>query len=429
MKVYIVGAGLAGSEISLQLAERNYEVVLFEQRKEKNTGVFKTPFFAELVCSNSLGSYSKFTGSGLLKRELLIWRSFLLRFAFRHRIPCGKALCVDPLKFAKDITKTIENHPRIKIFRERVKEIPGEPCIIATGPLTDGEWAQTISSLTGKEFLYFYDAVSPIVSADSIDYSRGFWGSRYEEKKDYFNCTMNKEEYSRFYEELVKGETVSLHEHEKAIFFEACLPIEEMARRGKQTPLFGPLKPIGFNKDGKSIEAIVQLRKYNKEGTLFQIVGFQTRLKWSEQKRIFRMIPCLRNAEFVRYGVVHRNTYIKSPEILDKYLRLKKNNNIYFAGQITGVEGYTESISTGLWVSIFLDAIIKGKEPPYPPEITMTGSLLNYITQYRGDDFVPMNANMGILPHVSGKRFERKKKKFIKALSAMIELRKNYERG
>ena len=425
-RVFVVGAGLAGSEVSLHLAEKGYKVILFEQRSKADR-VFKTDYFAELVCSNSFGSYSKYTASGLLKREMLVWGSLLLKIAFRNRVVCGKALCVDPLRFSKDVTRIINEHPNIKVYRKRVEDIPGKPIVIATGPLTDGLWAEKIKALTGEEFLYFYDAVSPIVLADSIDYSKGFWGARYEEKKDYFNCPLTDEEYRKFYNELIKADVVSIEEHEKSIFFEACLPIEEIARRGEDTPLFGPLKPVGFKRLGKDVVAVLQLRKHNKEGTLLQLVGFQTRLKWKEQKRIFKMIPCLRNSEFVRYGVIHRNTYIHSPSILERFLNLKNDNDIFFAGQITGVEGYVESIMTGLWISVFIDFILKGEENiPYPDCLTMTGGLLKYLTE-NNENFIPMNANFGILPSVSikGKRNKRIQK-YERALQSIISLREKY---
>jgi len=396
-KVYVIGGGLAGSEAAWQIAKRGIRVVLFEMRPGVMTPAHKTGYFAELVCSNSLGAEGLDTASGLLKEELRILGSMVLECAYSARVPAGKALAVDREKFAKEITERISSNPYIEIVREEVKELPQEcEVIVATGPLTSQSLAESLRKLLGSDYLYFYDAVSPIVTYESLNMDKIFRGSRYGAGDDYLNCPMTKEEYEAFWEALVKAERHPLHPFEDPKYFEGCLPIEVIASRGKETLLYGPLKPVGLidPRTGKEPYAVVQLRKENLEGTLYNLVGFQTNLKWSEQKRVFRMIPGLENAEFVRYGVMHRNIFINSPVLLDNSLRLKINPRVLFAGQIVGVEGYMESTAMGLVAAL---SVVSGGKISFPPE-TMIGSLLRYITSASPKSFQPMNANFGILP-------------------------------
>ncbi|MBC7331030.1 MAG: methylenetetrahydrofolate--tRNA-(uracil(54)-C(5))-methyltransferase (FADH(2)-oxidizing) TrmFO [Synergistetes bacterium] len=409
-EVYIIGGGLAGSEAAWQLAKRGIKVILFEMRPNVMTPAHKTGYLAELVCSNSLGAEGLDTASGLLKEEMKLLGSMILECAYASRVPAGKALAVDREKFAKLVSQRITSHPLIEVVREEVKEIPGDgEVIVATGPLTSQSLAQKLRELLGSDYLYFYDAVSPIVTYDSLNMDKIFKGSRYGIGEDYLNCPMTKDEYEAFWEELIKAERYPLHPFEDPKYFEGCLPIEVIASRGKETLLYGPLKPVGLidPKTGKMPYAVVQLRKENVEGTLYNLVGFQTNLKWSEQKRVFRMIPGLENAEFVRYGVMHRNIFINSPTLLDRSLRFKKDRRILFAGQIVGVEGYMESTAMGLVaaLSILCDGEID------IPEYTMIGSLLKYITTASPSHFQPMNANFGILPPLDVKERDKKRRK------------------
>ncbi len=414
--INVIGGGLAGVEAAWRIAESGVPVRLFEMRPKKLTPAHKTDKFAELVCSNTLGGKDIVTPRGLLKKEMEMLGSLVIKAAKRSEVPAGGALAVDREKFSEFITERIENHPLIEVIREEVTELPeGEITVVATGPLTSEPFSKHLQNYLGEEELHFYDAISPIVYADTIDYSKCFWGSRYGKGgDDYLNCPMTEEEYERFYNALMEAEKVPLKDFEKACYFEGCMPIEELAERGKQTLLFGPLKPVGLvdPRTGKRPFAVVQLRKENREGTLFNMVGFQTKLKYPEQKRVFRLIPGLENAEFARFGSIHRNTFIKSPKLLLPTLQLKKNPKILFAGQITGVEGYPESAATGIIAGMNAVRLYKGEKPIYPPRETMVGALLNYITTADEKSFQPMNANFGLLPSlerkIKGKREKRK---------------------
>lgn len=424
--INVIGGGLAGVEAAWRIAQGGVSVRLFEMRPKKTTPAHKTDKLAELVCSNTLGGKEETTPRGLLKKEMKLLGSLVMEAAEKSEVPAGGALAVDREKFSEYITQRITSHPLIEVVREEVTEIPeGEITVVATGPLTSDAFSKYLADYLGEKELHFYDAISPIVYADSIDYSKCFWGSRYGKGgDDYLNCPMTKEEYDRFYEALLKAEKVPLKDFEKACYFEGCMPIEELAERGKQTLLFGPLKPVGLidPRTGKMPFAVVQLRKENKEGTLLNLVGFQTKLKYPEQKRVFRLIPGLENAEFARFGSIHRNTFINSPKLLLPTLQLRKNPLVFFAGQITGVEGYPESAATGIIAGINALRVLKGKEPLVPPKETMVGGLINYITSNKDKGFQPMNANFGLLPplkeRIKGK-MERRKRLSQIALSEM----------
>ncbi|WP_456456910.1 FADH(2)-oxidizing methylenetetrahydrofolate--tRNA-(uracil(54)-C(5))-methyltransferase TrmFO [Thermovibrio sp.] len=424
--INVIGGGLAGVEAAYKAANEGNKVFLFEMRPKKGTPAHKSGKLAELVCSNTLGGIEITTPRGLLKKEMEALGSLVVEAAKKTQVPAGGALAVDREKFAQYITEKIEKHPNIEVVREEVKELPKEGItVVATGPLTSDAFSEFLRNYLGEKELYFYDAISPIVYADTIDYSKCFWGSRYGKGgDDYLNCPMTKEEYDRFYEALMKAEKVPLKDFEKACYFEGCMPIEEMAERGKETLLFGPLKPVGLidPRTGKRPYAVVQLRKENRDGTLLNLVGFQTKLKYPEQKRVFRLIPGLEKAEFARYGSIHRNTFINSPKLLLRTLQLKKNPKVLFAGQITGVEGYPESAATGIIAGINAVMLSQGKEAVYPPETTMIGALLNYITSTDPKSFQPMNANFGLLPplkrRVKGK-IERRKLLAERALKEM----------
>jgi len=424
-KVAVIGAGLAGSEASYKIAQAGFKVSLFEMRPNKLTPAHKTPCFAEIVCSNSFGSFDQYSASGLLKKEMEMLDSLLLKVAYKYKVPAGQALAIDREKFSKEITEILENHPNIKIYREEVKNLPdADIIIIATGPLTSEDLSLQIQKLTGSEYLYFYDAIAPVVDAETVDYSKGFWADRYSKGTgDYFNCVLTEEEYEIFYNELLKGEQVPLKDFERAVYFEGCLPIEEMARRGKETLLYGPMKPVGLidPNTGKRPFAVVQLRKENIEGSLLSLVGFQTKLKYSEQKRIFRLIPALKDAEFVKLGSIHRNTFIQSQKVLLPTLQLKSNLNILFAGQITGVEGYMPSAATGIIAGINAVKLLKDENPITPPKTTMIGGLINYITTAK-NELQPMGANFALLPELDKKiknKEERKKAKAQRAIQDM----------
>ncbi|WP_297445568.1 FADH(2)-oxidizing methylenetetrahydrofolate--tRNA-(uracil(54)-C(5))-methyltransferase TrmFO [Desulfurobacterium sp.] len=413
-KVNVIGAGLAGSEAAWYLAQKGIPVTLYEMRPKKLTPAHKTELFGELVCSNTLGGIDETTARGLLKKEMEILNSLIVEAAKKTAVPAGGALAVNRKDFATYITEKISQHPLIEVTREEVTKIPeNEITIVATGPLTSDSLSQYLTKFLGEKSLSFYDAIAPIVYADTIDYSKCFWDSRYGKGgNDYLNCPMTKEEYERFYNALLEAEKVPLKEFEKEAYFEGCMPIEEMAERGKETLLFGPLKPVGLidPKTGKRPFAVVQLRKENREGTLLNMVGFQTKLTYPAQKKVFRLIPGLENVEFARYGSIHRNTFINSPKLLLPTLQLKKNPNILFAGQITGVEGYPESAASGIIAGINVAKLLKGEAPVSPPLTTMIGGLLKYITEADSKRFQPMNANFGLLPPVKakGKRVRRK---------------------
>lgn len=410
--VTIVGGGLAGSESAWQLAKRGINVKLYEMRPVGNTPAHKTGFLGELVCSNSLGGDKPTTPAGILKAELSRLGSLILDCAEKSRVPAGNALAVDREKFAAQIDAKISNHPLIKVIREEVTDIPQEPAIIASGPLTSISLANRIADLVGNKFLYFYDAVAPVVTLESIDTSCSFRGNRYGDSGDYINCPMDETTYHDFWQALVSAETASLHEFEKEKIrhFEGCLPIEVIAKRGEKTLLFGPLRPVGLSKDanGNNWCAVVQLRQDNTAGTLFNLVGFQTNLKWPEQERVFRMIPALKNADFVRKGVMHRNIFVCAPECLDGYLRPKGMKKLFFAGQITGVEGYIESCAMGLASALFMYSALENLPMPIFPLETALGSLLNYLNTAVASTFQPMNANLGIFPQLPGKKIHKR---------------------
>ena len=391
--ITVIGGGLAGCEAAYQIAKRGIKVKLYEMKPVKYSPAHTNENLAEVVCSNSFKSALLTNACGLLKEELRKLDSLLIRCADATSVPAGQALAVDRDKFSELVTKEIENNPNIEIIKEEITKIPDdEIVVIATGPLTSEGLAEEIQKITGKERLFFYDAAAPIITKESIDMTNAFTADRYGKgDSDYINCPMNKEEYENFYNELINAERVELHNFEKGGLFEGCMPIEEMARRGSQTLTYGPLKPVGFD---KKYYAVVQLRQDNAEGTLYNLVGFQTNLKFGEQKRVFSMIPALKNAEFVRYGVMHRNTFINSPELLDAGYNLK-GTKIFFAGQISGVEGYVESISSGLVAGINAANLFEEKEKTIFDEETIIGALAKYIST-ENKDFQPMNANFGL---------------------------------
>lgn len=413
-KVKVIGGGLAGVEAAFQIAKEGIEVELYEMRPEKKTPAHTTSYLAEIVCSNSFGSVKETTASGLLKKEMALLGSITLQVAKEVAVPAGQALAVDREEFGRRITRKIEETEGIKVIRKEVIRIPEDgPVIISTGPLTSEPLAGAIMKFTGRKNLYFFDATTPIVTASSIDMDRAFVASRYGKGgDDYINCPMTEEEYKRFYEELINAEKVKLKDFEKKLF-ESCLPIEEIAARGLQTLLFGPLKPIGLvdPKTGKTPYAVVQLRQDNIAATLYSLVGFQTRLKWGEQKRVFSLIPCLHRAEFVRYGVMHRNTYINSPAILLNTLQARKRKDLFFAGQIVGVEGYMESAAMGIMAGIFAAKLVKNEKLVPPPETTAIGSLLHYISHADWRDFQPMNFVFGLFPPLKKKIKDKKNRR------------------
>ncbi|MCD5404936.1 MAG: FADH(2)-oxidizing methylenetetrahydrofolate--tRNA-(uracil(54)-C(5))-methyltransferase TrmFO [Desulfotomaculum sp.] len=410
--VIVIGAGLAGVEAAWQLARRNIRVRLYEMRPYKKPPAHHTGGFAELVCSNSLRAMSLENAAGLLKEEMKHLNSIVMESAIKNQVPAGGALAVDRKKFSEYITHALENHPMIEVVREEVTEIPNDNIvIIATGPLTSDALAEKIQKITGREYLYFYDAAAPIVTAESLNMNVIFKSSRYDKgERAYLNCPMTEEEYDKFYHALVNAETVPLKKFEKKLHFEGCMPVEAMALRGKKTLTFGPLKPVGLidPRTGKRPYAVVQLRQDNAEATLYNMVGFQTNLKWSEQKRVFRLIPGMERAEFVRYGVMHRNTYINSPTLLKPTLQLIKSPRILFAGQITGVEGYIESAASGIVAGINAAFLALNKQPVVFPKETAHGALINYITNANSKNFQPMNINFGILPSLDKKIKDRR---------------------
>jgi methylenetetrahydrofolate--tRNA-(uracil-5-)-methyltransferase len=414
-QVTIIGGGLAGSEAAYQLAERGIKVILYEMRPKKLTEAHQTGLLAELLCSNSLKSIDITNANGMLKKELEFAGSLLIRLAYESRVPSGNALSVDRTIFAEKVTNILENHPNIKIIREEIQDIPSDhPLIIATGPLTSPNFAKNLKKLT-KDHLFFYDAISPIIEADTIDYSKAFFKSRYGKgEDDYLNCPMNKEEYEKFYNALIKAETVPLRSFEKAKYYENCMPIEELAARGFKTLIFGPMRPVGLEHPitGEKYYAVVQLRKENIEGTAYNIVGFQTKMKVGEQKKVFRLIPGLENAEFLRFGSIHRNTYINSPLILENNYKVK-NMQIYFAGQISGVEGYVESIASGFTAAIDIYKRITEDKPLKLPEDTALFSLQHYVSNADPKHFTPSNFHFGMLSNIEEIRDKKLKKQLM----------------
>lgn len=400
MRITVIGAGLAGVEAANAITKFGIKVRLYEMKPKKFSPAHKQEGFAELVCSNSLKSKLLTNASGLLKEEMKLFGSIVMEAAYNTQVEAGQALAVDRYLFSEYITKKIKQNPLIEVIHEEVTEVPrDEVVVVSTGPLTSESLLEDISKLCNSKNLYFFDAAAPIVLKDSIDFSKAFFASRYNKgTDDYINCPMTKEEYERFYYELVNAEVIEVKDFERDLLFEGCMPIEEMARRGIDTIRFGPLKPVGIidPKTGKMPYAVVQLRKDTQDGRLYNMVGFQTRLKWGEQKRVFRLIPGLENAEFVRYGVMHKNSYINSPQVLTKFLSLKKYPNIFFAGQITGVEGYLESAATGIVAGINAARYVLGRAQITLPPSTCIGALIEYITTPK-KDFQPMNANYGII--------------------------------
>ena len=405
MEISVIGGGLAGSEAAYQIAKRGGKVTLYEMRPGASTPAHKTAYLAELVCSNSLKSTEVTNAHGLLKGELRLLDSLILKAADRAAIPGGKALVVDRDIFGRLITSSLETESAITVRREEVTTIPEGVVIIATGPLTSNGMADEIRGMTGLEDLHFFDAISPIVDGSTIDMSRAFFGSRYaKESDDYLNCPMTREEYERFYEELVHGIRVDLKEFEATPYFEGCLPVEVMAERGRQTLLYGPMKPVGMVDDkGEQPFAVVQLRREDASGTMYNLVGFQTKLTYPEQDRIFRLIPALKSAAFFRFGSIHRNTFINGPSVLTKGLQFNREPRIFFAGQITGVEGYIESTAMGLLAGMSAALYSQGKAFFPPPPSTCTGALLEYVTTER-KDFQPMNMNFGLLANYNKRR-------------------------
>lgn len=426
--VTVIGAGLAGSEAAWQLARMGVRVKLYEMRPAKSTPAHKTGGFAELVCSNSFRADSLENAVGLLKEEMRRLDSLIMSCADRHRVPAGGALAVDRDLFSAAVTGALEKHPQVEVIRREVEAIPGQGIVVlATGPLTSEAMERSIRDLTGQEYLYFYDAVAPIVTLESINMEKAFFSSRYGKGEGhYINCPMNREEYIRFREELAGAQRAPRREFEKEVNFEGCMPIEVLAARGEDTMRYGPLKPVGLidPATGKRPYAVVQLRQDNAAGTLYNMVGFQTHLKWSEQQRVFRMIPGLENAEFVRYGVMHRNTYINSPGLLNATYECRVRPGLFFAGQITGVEGYVESASSGLAAGINAGLLYAGKRPlVFPPE-TAHGSLARYITSADPDNFQPMNITFGLFPPLEKPIRDRRKRNAMISQRALEALEK-----
>ncbi len=428
--VVVVGGGLAGSEAAWQIARRNIPVSIIEMRPGVMTPAHTTSDLAELVCSNSLGSDGFRNAAGVLKEELRTYGSLIMRCAEGARIPAGSALAVERQRFSHLVSSYIKRSPNIHVLREEITDIPQHrPCIIASGPLTSHSLAQSVTGLTGEDNLYFYDAVAPIVTMESCDLSRVFWGSRYGRGgNDYLNCPMTKEEYDRFYDALVSAKTAPRHEFEDMKVFEACMPIETLAKRGRETLAYGPLRPVGLKdpRTGECPYAVVQLRPEDMARSLLNLVGFQTRLAWDEQRRVFRMIPGLEKAEFVRYGVMHRNTFINSPEILLPTMQCQHDENLLFAGQISGVEGYLESTASGLVAGVNAARLVLGLSPIRFPKETIIGALCYYVSTERTGAFQPMNANFGILPKSDMKR--RKKDNRLAIAASTLKVVHDFEK-
>ncbi|MGQ0812561.1 MAG: methylenetetrahydrofolate--tRNA-(uracil(54)-C(5))-methyltransferase (FADH(2)-oxidizing) TrmFO [Nitrospiraceae bacterium] len=415
--IVIVGGGLAGSEAAWQAANRGARVTLYEMRPKESTKAHKTGLLAELVCSNSLGSTDILNAPGILKEEMRRLNSLIIRAADATRVPAGGALAVDRDRFAQTITQALEGHPNIRILREEIKDIPTDClCIIATGPLTSDHLSTAIAHLTHSTHLYFYDAISPILDADSINMDIVFRASRYDKGgADYLNCPMDEVAYNAFYEAMLSAEKVQPKDFEKTPYFEGCIPIEVMAERGRQTMQFGPLKPVGLEdpRTGRRPCAVVQLRAENLHSSCYNMVGFQTKLTYPEQRRVFRMIPGLEQAEFLRYGSLHRNTFINSPQLLRETLQLKARGTVFFAGQIVGVEGYTESAAMGGLAGINAARGLAGLSLVTPPAATAHGSLLSYMTTCEPKYFQPMNTNFGLFPPLSSKIRDKEQKRHL----------------
>ncbi len=417
-EVIVIGAGLAGCEASLYLAEHGINVKLYEMKSIKKTPAQKSDNFGELVCSNSLKAMDELSASGLLKKEMEMLGSHLIPIAKKHSVPSGGALSVDRDKFAEEITNLITENENIEVIEEVVENIDvSKPTIIACGPLIDTVLFNNLKALIGDDSCYFYDAIAPIISLDSVDMERAYWGNRYNKgiTADYLNCLMTKEEYLNFYIELINAKTVELHEFEQIKVFEGCMPVEIMAKRGVDALRYGPMKPVGIRDEryDEKPYAVVQLRKENLLGDALNMVGFQTNLTFGEQKRVFGLIPALKNAEFIRYGTMHRNSYINAPKVLTVHSNLKKCPNIFIAGQLSGVEGYVESMASGLYSAINMLRLLNGDELVSLPSTTVLGAIINYITSAPEKDFQPMNANYGIVQAENMRDKTEKKKKIL----------------
>lgn len=428
-KINVIGAGLAGCEAAYQLAKRGFDVVLYEMKPQKYSPAHTYEGFAELVCSNSLRSDSLSNAVGLLKEEMRRLDSLVMRAADRCRVPAGGSLAVDRFGFSDYITNEIKNNPKIEVIEGEISKLPlDEPTIVATGPLTSEELSKDIREFVGEEQLSFFDAAAPIVTHDSIDFDIAFMASRYDKgEADYINCPMNKEEYDAFYQELIHAETATLKSFENSKVFEGCMPVEVMASRGEMTLLFGPLKPVGITnpKTGKDdFHAVVQLRQDNKEGSLYNMVGFQTHLKFGEQKRVFSMIPGLENAEFMRYGVMHRNTFINSTKLLNHFYQMRKHPDLFFAGQMTGVEGYIESAASGLLAGVNLALLLADKPMADFGTQTVIGAMAHYISNESITSFQPMNANFGLVDSLT-QRIRNKKERYEKVAERSLEVIEN----
>lgn len=425
--VDIIGAGLAGSEAAYQLAKRGIKVRLFEMRDKKLTPAHHSDQFAELVCTNSMRSNEITNGVGLLKEEMRILDSLIMKSADQHQVPAGSALAVDRDGFSKAVTDKLRSMPNIEVHNEEVTSIGDNYTIIATGPLTSDNLAKEIKELTGQDQLSFFDAAAPIISSEGIDRNIVYEKSRYDKgEAAYLNCPMNESQFKTFYDALINAETASLHDFEDNKYFEGCMPVEEMASRGEKTLLFGPLKPVGLEMpNGELPTAVVQLRQDNVAKTMYNIVGFQTHLKWGEQKRVFRLIPGLEHVEFIRYGVMHRNTFLNSPNLLNSNYQLKSDQKIYFAGQITGVEGYIESAGSGLFAALSLFKQLNGETLEVDPK-TMIGAMGNYISSADQKYFQPMNANFGIVAPLDKKIRNKKERREVMAKRA-LDLVKSWE--
>nr|WP_179295399.1 FADH(2)-oxidizing methylenetetrahydrofolate--tRNA-(uracil(54)-C(5))-methyltransferase TrmFO [Bacillus sp. FJAT-45350] len=426
--VNVIGAGLAGSEAAWQIAERGIPVNLYEMRPVRQTAAHHTDKFAELVCSNSLRANTLTNAVGVLKEEMRQLDSVIIKAADNCSVPAGGALAVDRHEFSQMVTESVKNHPLVTVINEEITSIPEGITVVASGPLTSEALSSELKRLTGQDYFYFYDAAAPIIETESIDRSKVYLKSRYDKgEAAYLNCPMTEEEFDRFYDALVSAETVPLKEFEKEIFFEGCMPIEVLAKRGKKTMLFGPMKPVGLEepKTGKRPYAVVQLRQDNQSGTLYNIVGFQTHLKWGPQKEVLQLIPGLENAEIVRYGVMHRNTFINSPTLLKTTYQYRENETLFFAGQITGVEGYVESAASGLIAGINAARLAQEQEVvSFPPE-TIIGSMSEYITTANSKNFQPMNANFGLVPPLE-ERIRNKKERYEKLAERALQSIQNF---
>lgn len=426
--IYIIGAGLAGCEAAYYLANKGHKVKLFEMRPKKMTPAHKTSKYAELVCSNSLRADSLENACGILKKEMEVFDSLIIKTAREHSVEAGGALAVDREGYSQAVTDVINNHPNITVCHDEVTQIDENiPTIICSGPLTSDSLSREIKEKFDADDFYFFDAAAPIVLADSLDYSKVYLKSRYDKgEASYLNCPMTKEEFDKFYNELINAECVEAHDFELKVF-EGCMPVEIMAKRGPQTLTFGPLKPVGLETpDGKKPYAVVQLRQDDAAKTMYNLVGFQTHLKWPEQKRVFSLIPGLENAVFVKYGVMHRNSYINAPKILNPTMQTKKYKNIFFAGQLSGVEGYVESAASGILAAINMDRYLKNKELYNFSRKTVIGSMSNYICNANPNGFQPMNANFGIMEDLDFKH-NKKERKSLYAKRALEEIKKAKE--